>query len=108
MGVAMRVSRLKLGSALLVLAAAPLLSGCTPKVSSLDCAAIAEQAKTISQGQPVKIQAIANAHETSRTPTDARCEGNGTLSDGSNATVYMRAYEDNGNTIVAYQGTPFP
>jgi len=104
----MRVSRLKLGSALLVLAAAPLFSGCTPKPASMDCTAIAEQAKTISQGQPNKIQSVENAHETSRTPTEARCEGNATMSDGSTGTIYLRAYDDNGNTMVAYQGTPFP
>jgi len=108
MGVVMRVSRLKLGSAVLALAAAPLLAGCTPKVSGLDCAAISEQAKTISQGQTLKIQSVANAHETSRTPTDARCEGTATMSDGSTGTIYLRAYEENGNTMVAYQGTPFP
>ena len=104
----MRVSHLKLGAALLVLAAAPFLAGCTPKVSGMDCAAIADQAKTLSQSQAVKIQSVENAHETSRTPTDARCEGNATMSDGSTGTIYLRAYEENGNTMVAYQGTPFP
>lgn len=74
----------------------------------MDCTAIAEQAKTISQGQPNKIQSVENAHETSRTPTEARCEGNATMSDGSTGTIYLRAYDDNGNTMVAYQGTPFP
>jgi hypothetical protein len=106
-GFAMRLSQLKLGSALLVLAAMPALSACTPKVSGLDCAAIADQAKQLSQGQTVKISSVANVHETSRTDTDARCEGNATLSDGSNQTVYLRAYEENGNTMVAYQPTPF-
>ena len=104
----MRVSHLKFGSALLVLAGAPLLSACTPKVSSMDCNAILDQAKHISEGQPVKIQSVANVHETSRTGTDARCEGNATMSDNSTGTIYLRAYEENGNTIVAYQGTPFP
>ena len=108
MGVAMRVSRFKLGSALLVLAAMPLISACTPKVSGMDCAAIVEEATKISQGQTVKIQTVANAHETARTPTDARCEGNATMSDGSSGIIYLRAYEENGNTMVAYQGTPFP
>jgi hypothetical protein len=74
----------------------------------MDCAAIADQAKTISQGQPLKIQSIANAHETSRTATEARCEGNATMADGATGTIYLRAYEENGNTMVAYQGTPFP
>ena len=104
----MHASSLKLGSALLVLAAATLLPACTPKVSSMDCNAILDQAKRISEGQPVKIQSVANVHETSRTDTDARCEGNATMSDNSTGTIYLRAYQDNGNTIVAYQGTPFP
>ena len=104
----MRVSHLKLGSALLVLSAVPFLSACAPKVSSLDCAAILDHAKQISQGQPVKIQSVANLHETSRNDTDARCEGNATMSDNSTGTIYLRAYEENGNTVVAYQGTPFP
>ena len=104
----MRVSQFKLGSALLVMAAVPFLSACTPKVSGMDCAAIVEEAKKISQGQTVKIQTVENAHETARTPTDARCEGNATMSDGSTGTIFLRAYEENGNTMVAYQGTPFP
>ena len=104
----MRASSLKLGSALVVLAAATLLPACTPKVSSMDCSAIADQAKRISQDQPMKIQSVANLHEISRTDTDARCQGDATLSDNSNQTVYLRAYEENGNTIVAYQNTPFP
>lgn len=103
----MRVS-LKTGSALLVLAAGSLLAGCTPKVSGMDCAAIVDQAKRISQSQTVKIQAIENVHETSRNETDARCEGNATMSDNSTGTIYLRAYEENGDTKVAYQGTPFP
>jgi hypothetical protein len=104
----MRVLDLKTGSALLALAATPLLSACTPKVSTLDCAAILDHAKEISQGQQVKINAVANLHEVSRNDTDARCEGNATMSDNSTGTIYLRAYEENGNTIVAYQGTPFP
>jgi len=104
----MRASSLKLGSALIVLAAATLLPACTPKVSGMDCNAILDQAKRISQGQTVKIQSVANVHEISRTETDARCQGDATMSDNSTGTIYLRAYEENGNTIVAYQGTPFP
>jgi hypothetical protein len=105
----MRASSFKLGSALLVLAAsAAFLPACTPKVSSMDCGAILDQAKRISQGQPVKIQSVANVHEISRNDTDARCQGDATMSDNSTGTIYLRAYEENGNTIVAYQGTPFP
>ena len=46
--------------------------------------------------------------ETSRTPTDARCEGQAQLADGGSGTVYMRAYEEGSNIMVAYQGEPFP
>ena len=74
----------------------------------MDCAAILDHAKEISQAQPVKITSVANLHETSRNDTDARCEGNATMSDNSTGTIYLRAYEENGNTMVAYQGTPFP
>ena len=103
----MRASRLSFGSALLLLVAGPGLSGCAPSIASMDCASIVEHAKTISQGQPLKIQSVANAHEISRTETEARCQGTATMSDGSHGDLYLRAYQDNGNTMVAYQGTPF-
>jgi hypothetical protein len=87
-------------------AALAAMSGCV-NVSSLDCSEIAEQAKRISQNEAVKIQTIADVRETARTGNDARCEGNATMSDGSTGTLYLRAYEENGNTMVAYQGTPY-
>jgi hypothetical protein len=98
----------KTGAFILVLAAVPLLSACAPKVSSLDCAEIVTEATKISQSQTAKLQTVTNVRETSRTETDARCEGDATMSDGATGTVYLRAYEENGNTIVAYQGMPFP
>lgn len=104
----MNATHLKIGSAFLVLAATPLLSACAPSVASLDCSEIVTEATKISQNQPVKIQSVADARETARTENDARCEGNATMSDGSTGTIYLRAYEENGNTMVAYQGTPFP
>ena len=93
----------KTGAVAITLAA---LSGCT-NVASLDCNEIAEQAKRISQNEPSKIQTIANVRETARSEGEAKCEGNATMSDGSTGTIYLRAYEENGNTMVAYQGTPF-
>ena len=104
----MHKTYLRSGLALLALAAMPILAGCTPKVSSLDCNEIANRAKAISQEQPIKIQNIANVRETSRTDADARCTGDATLADGGTLPVYLRAYEEGGNTMVAYQGTPFP
>ena len=102
----MRISQFRTGMAAIVIAALPALSGCV-NVSRLDCNEIATEAKRISQNQPLKIQDLTNVHETARTDNDARCEGNATMSDGSTGTIYLRAYEENGNTMVAYQGTPF-
>jgi len=82
------------------------LAGCT-NVTSLDCNEIATEAKRISQEQPVKIQSLDNVHETARAENEAKCEGNATMSDGSTGTLYLRAYEENGNTMVSYQGTPY-
>ncbi len=100
----MKIISWKTAAAAITVAA---LSGCT-NVSSLDCNEIAEQAKRISEQQPVKIQTLANVHETARAEHEAKCEGNATMSDGSTGTLYLRAYEENGNTMVAYQGTPYP
>ena len=83
------------------------LSGCTRSVASLDCNAIANEAKRISEQQAVKIQNVENVRETARTENEAKCEGNATMSDGSTGTLYLRAYKEGDNTMVAYQGTPF-
>lgn len=103
----MHQAQLRIGLAAMAAAALPALSACV-NVTSLDCNEIAQKAKEISQNQPIKIQNITNVRETARTPTDARCTGDATLADGGTAPVYLRAYEENGNTMVAYQGTPFP
>jgi outer membrane murein-binding lipoprotein Lpp len=102
----MHLSRLKAGTTVSALVAFTLLSGCV-NVSSLDCNEIAEQAKTISQAQDIKIQSVTNSRETSRNGGEARCTADATLSDGRNTTLYLRAYEENGNTMVAYQETEF-
>ena len=98
---------LKAGLAAIAVAAVPALSACV-NVSSLDCDEIAQKARELSQNQPIKIQNITNVRETSRNDAEARCTGDATLADGGTAPVYLRAYEENGNTMVAYQGTPFP
>jgi hypothetical protein len=103
----MNTAQLRTSLAVIAIAALPALSACV-NVSSLDCNEIAQKAKDISQNQPIKIQNITNVRETSRTDSDARCTGDATLADGGTAPVYLRAYEENGNTMVAYQGTPFP
>jgi hypothetical protein len=99
--------QLRIGLAVTTAAALAALAACV-NVKSMDCNEIAQKAKEISQNQPIKIQNIANVRETSRTATEARCTGDATLADGGTAPVYLRAYEENGNTMVAYQGTPFP
>ena len=88
------------------LAAFAPLAGCAD-VASLDCTEIAEQAKQASQSHAMKIRRIANARETSRTGNDARCAAEAVWSDGANMIVYLRAYEDGDNTMIAYQATPF-
>jgi outer membrane murein-binding lipoprotein Lpp len=99
----MKIISWRTGAAALALAA---LSGCT-NVASLDCSEIATEAKRISEQQPVKIQSLDNVRETARTENEAKCEGNATMTDGSTGTLYLRAYREGDNTMVAYQGTPF-
>lgn len=82
------------------------LSGCE-NISRWDCNRIAEKSVELSQSQPIKFRAITNVRETSRNESDARCEGTAQLVDGGSGTVYMRAYLDGSNIMVAYQGTPF-
>jgi hypothetical protein len=91
----------------LMVIAVPALAGCGG-VGHLDCNAIAERARSISQDRPLKIDSIANARETARTETELRCTGDATLADGGTAPVYIRAHEENGHVDVAYQGVPFP
>ncbi len=102
----MRFFILKSGTAAILLAAAATLSGCT-NVASLDCSEIAENAKQISQGQEIKIQSFSDARETSRSDGEARCTAQAQLSDGRSTTLHLRAYEENGNVMVAYQETEF-
>ena len=104
----MPTAQLRIGFAAIAAAALPALSACAPSVASLDCNEIATKAKEISQNEAIKIQTIANVRETSRNEAEARCTGDATLADGGTAPVYLRAYQENGNTMVAYQGTPFP
>ena len=101
----MRKSYLKGGSAATMLAAL-MLSGCTD-AGSMTCDQIAEEAKGISQNQPLKLATVTNVRETARTDAETRCTGDAQLSDGRNTTLYMRAYEEGDNVMVAYQETEF-
>ena len=102
----MRKSCLKGGSAATMLAALALLSGCTD-AGSMTCDQIVEEAKGISQNQPLKLASVTNVRETARTDAETRCTGDAQLSDGRNTTLYMRAYEEGDNIMVAYQETEF-
>ena len=95
------------GMAAVLVVSTAVLSACV-NVASLDCSEIAEQAKGISANQAIQIRTISNVQETSRSETDARCTATAELSDGRTTTVYLRAYEQGDNTMVAYQETEFP
>jgi len=94
------------GSRTAVLLAATLMSGCV-NVASLDCDDIADQAKQISANQAIQIRNITGSQEVSRGDNDARCTAQAELSDGRTTTLYLRAYDENGNTMVAYQEEAF-
>ena len=96
--------RAKSGAAIFLLASAATLSGCVD-VASLDCSEIAEQAKTISANEQIQIRNINNAQEVSRTEAEARCTATAELSDGRTTTLYLRAYSEGDNTMVAYSET---
>ena len=88
-------------------AALAALAGCN-SVADWDCSRIAEKSVEISRDQPVTFAEITDVREISRNETDARCEGTARLADGSEGTLYMRAYEEGSNIMVAYQTEPFP
>ena len=92
-----------LGLALLPFA----LSGCGG-IAGLDCGAVAARARSLSQERPIRIVSIANVRETARTESELRCAGDATLADGGTAPLYFRIRDENGNEVVAYQGTPYP
>lgn len=99
--------RLSIGAATVAVIGAGLLAGCNPSVASLSCDRIAEQAKETSQSQQYKINSITNVREVSRTEAEARCQGNASWSDNSTTDIYMRAYRDGENTMVAYSASGF-
>ena len=53
------------------------LSGCGG-IARLGCDRIAEEARRMSQERPIKIESIANVHETARSDTEVRCTGDAT------------------------------
>jgi hypothetical protein len=105
-GGSMRALGLRTGSAAIVLAFAPLLAGCE-SVAGLDCAAIAERAKALSNDRPLPIRGFANVRETLRNDNEVRCAGDATFADGGTAPLHFRARMDDGAIDVAYQGIPY-
>jgi len=84
-----------------------LLAGCAQNAGALACHEIAGKAKELSEEQDMQIAALANVSETSRTEHDVRCRADATWSDNAVAPVYVRAYDEGENRMVAYQPTPF-
>jgi hypothetical protein len=97
---------IRIGAAASAIVAAGLLAACN-NVASMSCDRIASEAKDISQRQQVKINSITNLREVSRTEAEARCQGNAAWSDNTSTDIYLRAYEQSGNTMVAYSDRGF-
>lgn len=96
---------LRLGGAM---AAIALLGACSPSVASLDCDAIASQAKEAGEGQAIRLSEARNLREESRSEKEARCVGEATWSNNETSPVYLRAYEnENGSTMVEYRNMPY-
>ena len=92
-----------LGLGGLALAAAS-LSACGT-APDLSCDEIARQARELSQGQDVKFSEIRDVREVSKTDRERRCSGTGVTADGQSIPLTLRGYEENGNQLVAYEGT---
>ena len=84
-----------------------LLGGCERAIADVDCDEVAARARRLSQDQDMKITALAKVRETSRTEHDLRCRADATWSDNATTAVYVRAYDEGENRMVAYQPTPF-
>ncbi len=84
--------------------AALALSGCGT-AADLSCDEIARQARELSQSQEVKFNEIRDVREVSRTETERRCSGTGVTAAGQSIPLTLRGYEENGNQLVAYEGT---
>jgi len=61
-----------------ILLSLALLAGCEQNVGALACDEIAGRAKRLSEDQEMKIKAVANVSETSRTEHDVRCRADAT------------------------------
>ena len=98
------IQSLRLGGALSALV---ILAACTPSVESVSCETIGDEAKRISQSQPLKITEIRNISEQARTQREARCTGEATLDNNATAPIHMRAFFEGENAMVEYSPEPF-
>ncbi len=83
------------------------LAGCTGGIASATCEDVVARAVEISAEESVQIRSTADAREIARGPGDLRCAASAVLSDERATTLYLRAYDDNGSLMVAYQEHPF-
>ncbi len=83
------------------------LTACSGGISSATCEDVAARAVEIAAGEALQIRSVSDARETARSPSDLRCTGNAVLSDERATILYLRAYDDNGSLMVAYQEHPF-
>jgi hypothetical protein len=81
-----------------------------PRVDDMNCSQISDQAREMYTSQQPAMNEIANVIEVSRTPGETgevRCTGLAKFTDGSEGPLYMRAYKDGGNTMIASSGSGF-
>ncbi|MBX3562025.1 MAG: hypothetical protein KF780_09465 [Sphingomonas sp.] len=83
------------------------LIGCSGGIASATCEDVAARAVEIAASEPIQIRSTADPREIARTPADLRCTASAVLSDERATTLYLRAYDDNGSLMVAYQEHPF-
>jgi hypothetical protein len=93
--------------AFMPLAAMVALTGCSNGIASTTCEDAAARAVEISADESLQIRSVSDTRETARGPTDLRCTARAVLSDERATTLYLRAYDDNGILMVAYQEYPF-
>ncbi len=93
--------------AVALLAIAMTATGCAGGIASATCEEVAARAIEISAAEPISVRAVTDARETARAPDELRCTARAVLSDERSTTLYLRAYDENGTLMVAYQEYPF-
>lgn len=107
-----RYLQVGVGIIALIIAAATIyraIKGTSP--ADLDCSDIAEEAERISRDQPLKIQEITGLNEvsvsTAEGASERRCTGQARWDNGDSGTIYLRAFEEGGETKVSYSDQDF-